>query len=149
MPTFTVSRTGRVRAPARRAYDIIADYNTGHPRIIPPKYFTSLEVESGGVGAGTVIRFSMRVLGVERAARAAVTEPEPGRVLMEKELTTGIVTPFTVVPSGNGTESDVTIASVVPQQPGLRGAVERWVTKVMLKRVYDEELQLLAKVAEA
>src|SRR5215204_3004132 len=63
MSSFTVGAAARVNAPARRVYDMIADYRNGHPRIVPPKYFTSLDVEEGGVGDGTVIRFTMRVLG--------------------------------------------------------------------------------------
>ncbi|HUQ80289.1 MAG TPA: SRPBCC family protein [Gemmatimonadaceae bacterium] len=147
MTTFTITESARVNAPASQVYGMIADYNDGHKRIIPPKYFTSLEVEEGGVGAGTVIRFSMRVWGAERVARAQITEPQPGRVLMEKELTTGLVTTFTVAPAGDEA-SDVTIETVVPQSPGIRGAVERWVTKSMLPRIYRDELALLASQVE-
>jgi len=58
MSSFTIGAAARVNAPAQRVYDMIADYRNGHPRIIPPKYFTSLDVEEGGVGDGTVIRWS-------------------------------------------------------------------------------------------
>ena len=125
MSSFTVGAAARVNTPARRVYDMIADYRNGHPRIIPPKYFTSLDVEEGGVGDGTVIRFTMRVLGSERTARARVSEPQPGRVLVETELTTGYVTTFTVAPVGAGA-ADVKIETKVPQGPGIRGTVERW-----------------------
>ena len=146
MCSFTVSATGRVRAPARRVYDLIADYRFGHKRIIPPQYFTGLDVEQGGVGAGTVIRVRMRMLGAERTYRATVTEPEPGRVITETDLQTGLATSFTVDPQGAST--DVTIATVVPDRPGLRGMIERWAVRRMLPQIFREELQLIAKEAE-
>ena len=46
--------------------------------ILPPRVFHDLTVEEGGVGAGTVIRFGMRVLGVDRWIRARITEWRPG-----------------------------------------------------------------------
>ena len=144
---FTISAAARVSAPPRRVYDMIADYRNGHPRIIPPKYFKSLDVEEGGFGAGTVIRFTMRVLGSERTARARITEPDPGRVLVETELSTGLVTTYTVAPAGDSA-SDVTIETRVPAVPGVRGAVERWVAKAMLPRIYRDELALLASQVE-
>ena len=33
MSAFTISAAARVNAPARRVYDVIADYRNGHPRI--------------------------------------------------------------------------------------------------------------------
>jgi hypothetical protein len=146
MSSFKVSATGRVRAPARRVYDLIADYRSGHTRIIPPQYFTGLDVEQGGVGAGTVIRVRMRMMGAERTYRAAVTEPEPGRTITETDLATGLATSFTVDPQGDST--DVTIATVVPDRPGLRGVIERWAVRRMLPQIYREELQLIAREAE-
>ncbi len=72
-------------APADRVYAIIADYRNGHPHILP-KQFRNLTVEQGGVGAGTIIRFEVRVFGQTQHFRAVVSEPEPGRVLVEENL---------------------------------------------------------------
>ena len=86
--------------PARRerVYSLIANYNDGHPRILP-KQFSDLVVEQGGIGAGTVIRFQMSILGKKQHFRAAITEPEPGHVLVETDLEpNGAVTTFTVNP---------------------------------------------------
>ena len=41
-------------ASRERGYSILADYREGHASILPPQ-FTSMVVEQGGVGAGTVI----------------------------------------------------------------------------------------------
>ena len=145
MSTFTFSAAASIAAPAPKIYDLIADYRVGHPKIVPPQYFEGIEVEKGGFGAGTIIRVTMRVLGASRVFRAAVTEPKPGSVLTETDLGTGLATTFTVTP--NGTATDVNITTVAPRRPGLRGAIEVWLVRRMLQRVYRDELALLAKVA--
>jgi hypothetical protein len=144
--SFTVSVTARVAAPAARVYNLVADYRDGHPRIVPPEYFRNLEVEEGGYGAGTKIRFDMTVLGSTRQARAVVSEPDPGRVLVETELHDGIVTTFTVNPIGAG-ECDVTIASEFPPKPGFRGTIERVITTRILPKIYRAELARIGTCA--
>src|SRR5438045_3283999 len=83
--THTITASARMDAAPEKLYAIIADYHEGHPRILP-KQFSGLKVEKGGVGAGTVIRFQMRAFGATRNFRGEVTEPEPGRVLVETYL---------------------------------------------------------------
>ena len=61
-PVHVVSTTARMKAAPERVYRIIADYRNGHPQILP-KQFSNLCVDAGGYGAGTVIRFSMTVMG--------------------------------------------------------------------------------------
>ena len=147
MTTSTVSATGRVQAPARVVYDLIADYRDGHTRIIPPKYFKSLDVESGGIGDGTLIRVTMHILGADRTYRAKVTEPEPGRVITETDLETGLATSFTVTPSGSG--SEVTISTKIPHFPGVVAAIQRWLVRRTLPQIYREELRLIAAQVRA
>jgi Polyketide cyclase / dehydrase and lipid transport len=137
-----------VRAPAARVYAILADYREGHPRILPPRYFGSLEVLAGGVGAGTEIRFHMRALGTRRTLRAVITEPDPGHILLETDPESGTVTTFTVEPDAPSQQASVTIATGLPVRPGLRGILERWLAARFLRRVYADELQRLASVAE-
>lgn len=141
-----VSASRVVPAPAERVYDIIADYRTGHPQILPARIFRDVCVESGGRGEGTIVRFGMRVFGAVKRFRAAVAEPEPGRVLVERDLNgNGSVTTFTVNPLGNG-HSGVTIETAwTPKGPG--AFVERLLAPVFLKRLYAEELFNLEKVA--
>src|SRR5947208_3454415 len=110
-PAIHASRT--IPAPARRVYDVIADYNVGHPSILPRPPFGALNVEAGGVGAGTTIRFEMRMLGKTRVTRGEITEPEPGRVLVETYPDSGMVTTFLVQPRG-AAECEVTISTEIP-----------------------------------
>lgn len=144
--TYTVNASARVDAPAEVVYNIIADYRKGHPQILPKKYFEWLEVERGGRGEGTVIRFQMRVLGQTRVLRAAVTEPEPGRVLVESDTGgDGPVTTFTVEPEESG--SRVTFSTVMTSAGGPLGALERFALRHVLRRVYAAELAQLGRVA--
>jgi polyketide cyclase/dehydrase/lipid transport protein len=144
----TVEGRGTVRAPAERVYELIANYRTGHQRIIPPKYFQNLRVEHGGRGAGTVITYDLKLLGKVRHARARVTEPDPGRVLVETVDEQNIVTTFKVDPVG-ASASEVTISTAFPPRRGLAGALERVFVRALLAPVYREELALLDSVASA
>jgi hypothetical protein len=144
--SFTVEASARVAAPAEVVYNIIADYRKGHPQILPRQYFEWLEVEQGGRGEGTVIRFQMRVLGQTRVLRAVVTEPEPGRVLVETDTGgDGPVTTFIVEPEGS--DSHVTFSTAMTSARGPLGVLERFVLRRVLRRVYRCELEQLARVA--
>jgi polyketide cyclase/dehydrase/lipid transport protein len=142
-----VKASAIVDAPAAVVYGIIADYRDGHPHILPKSYFTALEVEAGGVGTGTVIRVTMRVLGSTRTFRAAVTEPEPGRVLVERDLESGTTTTFTVEPVDGGAGTRVTFETELGRRGGVAGWLESVLTPSLLKPIYAQELELLRQVA--
>ena len=147
MPRHEVTAEAVVNAPAERAYALIADYRDGHPRIIPRPPFVSLDVEQGGTGEGTVIRFQMRILGRTRTFRAAITEPEPGRVLAETDLDTGAVTTFTIVPVEDGRKSRVIITTHLETRGGLLGGAERFLVTRLLRPVYRREIERIGAVA--
>lgn len=144
-----VSVSRRISAPAEAVYALIADYHNGHPRIVPPNYFRNLEVEQGGYGEGTVIRYEMKVFGSWRTYRAHITEPVPGTSLVETDLATGAVTTFTIVPVENGVETHVAITTEVMTQEGLAGVIERAATTGFLRRVYAQELRVIAVMTTA
>lgn len=146
MTSHSITTTRRIAAPADVAYGIIADYRDGHPRIIPPRWFRNLRVESGGVGQGTVIRFEIRAFGTTQQARGQVTEPVPGRELVET-YDDGVKTSFTVVPAEDGRAADVTILTEMKSKGGLLGIVERAMHRSFLTKAFAEELQLLDTVA--
>jgi hypothetical protein len=139
-----ISASAKVAAPPERVYAAIADYQNGHPNIVPPQ-FSDLVVEQGGYGAGTIIRFKMKVFGRTQSFRAAITEPEPGRVLVETGLDDhGAVTTFTVDPESD-TASRVTITTELAARTGIAGKLERYLSTVLLRPIYDEELKILNK----
>lgn len=148
MHTFRVSASGHINAPASTIYRLIADYRDGHPRIVPPKHFRNIVVEDGGYGAGTRISFEMVVLGIARRARAVVEEPEPGRVLVERDLDARAMTTFVVDPA-RGEASTVTIATEMPHRPGIAAAMERFMAARVLPKIYRAELARLAEIATA
>ncbi len=55
-----------IPAPPGAVYSLIADYRAGHARMLPRSYFPRLEVERGGTGGGTIIRFEVRLFGTIR-----------------------------------------------------------------------------------
>jgi hypothetical protein len=98
-----------INASSDVVYRLIADYREGHPRILPPQYLHSLEVESGGFDAGTIIRCKLRILGKDQEFRAAVSEPVPGRILVETDLSESIQTTFIVDVEPKTQQTKVTI----------------------------------------
>ena len=147
MPDIRASWSAVIGAPANVVYRILADYHRGHPAILPPKYFENLVVEEGGVGAGTHIRFDVRTFTGLRACRAVITEPLPGRRLVETDLDSGAVTTFTVERQGNA-RTRVTIETTYTRS-GVGGWIERLLAPAYLRTVYRAELARLADVAAA
>lgn len=139
-----VSAERRIDAPARRVYHYIRDFREHHPRFLPPQ-FSDFQVESGGVGAGTVHSFTMTLGGRATEYRVRVGEPEPGRVLIESDPSRRMLTTFTVDPEMDG-GSRVRIETRWFTD-GVQGVVERLVAPRMLRRVYQAELDLLDRYA--
>ena len=137
-----------ITAPPALAYSLIADYRDGHPHILPRPPFVSLDVEQGGVGAGTVIRFRMKMLGKTREMRASITEPEPGRVLVETDPAGEVVTTFTVEPAGGERQSRVTIATDFKVAWGPFGWMQGRLIDWLLRPVYLREIRQLERVAQ-
>jgi hypothetical protein len=144
---YRVSASRRVSAPAARVYDIIADYRVGHPSILP-RSFRNLRVDEGGRGAGTTFQMDVHAFGRKDTMRAAVTEPQPGRVLVERDLDRPTVTTFTVERGAHDGEAIVTFDTELQSRAGVLGAIERWLSTAFLKRVYREELANLDAVAQ-
>jgi hypothetical protein len=144
VPAIRVSASAIVTASAAATYGLIADYRNGHPRILPTRYFGTLEVLRGGRGEGTRIRFEMKTFGMVNVVTAAISEPVPGRQLVET-LPDGIVTTFLVEPLDEG-RCRVSITTDY-SKPGWRGWLERSLAPIFLRRVYVAELAQLARVA--
>ena len=111
-----------------------------HPRFLPPA-FSGFQVESGGVGAGTVTRFTMTAGGRTREYRMQVAEPEPGRVLTESDTGSSAVTTFTVSPRDGA--SLVQISTAWDGAGGIGGFFERMFAPRVLRGIYADELKRL------
>jgi len=137
---IVVSAEGAVDAPAEAVYRYIADMREHHPHFLPPA-FSDFQVESGGVGAGTVTRFKLTAGGRTREYRTKVAEPEPGRILTESDTGSSSVTTFTVSPQGAA--SRVRISTTWDGAGGIGGLFERMFAPRVLQGIYEDELKRL------
>ena len=85
----------------------------------------------------------MRMSGRTTTMRATISEPEPGRVLVETDPEGAVVTTFTVDPEADGGRSRVTIATDLE----VAGWLRRLLVTRFLRRVYVREIALLETVA--
>lgn len=147
MAPITVSAERAIDAPATTVYGFIADMREHHPRFLPPA-FSDFQVESGGVGAGTITRFTVTAGGRSRQYRMVVTEPEPGRVMTESDATSSMVTTTTVTPRGDNT-SLVRISTTWAGAGGIGGFFERIFAPRVMRGIYADELERLNAYARA
>lgn len=140
MARIVVSAEGAVDAPAETVYRYIADMRGHHPRFLPPA-FSDFQVESGGIGAGTVIRYKLTAGGRTREYRTKVAEPEPGKILTESDTGSSSVTTFTVSPQGAA--SLVRISGTWDGAGGIGGLFERMFAPRVLRGIYADELRRL------
>ena len=136
----------RMDVPAQVAYHCLADYREHHrPDGFLPSAFSAFEISRGGVGAGTEASWIVDLgSGRKRHMSATITEPEPGRRLVETG--DGVVTTFTVVPSGDGC---VVRFDTMFEVPGADGVLLRLFIGRMLGPLYAEELARLDAYAHA
>jgi uncharacterized protein YndB with AHSA1/START domain len=149
MKTVHVEATRIIDACPERLYAIISDYRVGLPAILPKPPFTNLTVEKGGQGAGTVIWVSMKFFGKEHRYHLAVSEPEPGHVLVETDIETGKYTRFTFEPLDGGKRTRLVIDSELPAKPGLLGYLGALTVRSFASRLYKKELHMLADLVAA
>ena len=140
MARIAVSAERTVDAPADTVYRYVADMREHHPRYLPPA-FSDFRVESGGVGAGTITRFTVRAGGRTREYRMRVAEPEPGRVLTESDTGSSMVTTTTVSPQGGA--SLVRISTTWDGAGGIGGLFERMFAPRVMCAIYADELDRL------
>jgi Polyketide cyclase / dehydrase and lipid transport len=141
---ITTAAERTIDAPAAHVYRLIRDFRLHHPNFLPPQ-FSDFEIETGGVGAGTVHRFRMTLAGRTTAYRVRVGEPQPGRMLIESDASRRMLTTFTVDPEPYG-RTRVRIHTRW-YTDGFAGFIERLVAPYLLARVYREELRLMDRYA--
>jgi hypothetical protein len=142
MARIAVKAAATIDARPDDVYSTFADYKNSHPHVLPEMLY-DIQVEEGGYGAGTVYRCKSKVMGVERTLYMRVTEPEQGRVLMERDVDSvqDIITTFTVTPVENGQKSHVEIATTMNASPGLTGLIERLMIPRLLNPSYSQEIK--------
>ena len=144
--TFKFAAERTLDAPADVVYHCLANYQMHHrhgPEGFLPPAFTELQVLAGGVGAGTVIRFTTAVGGRAQTRTQQVSEPEPGRVLVESGNGEGST--FTIEP--RGTQTHLRIETVL-QTRGIEGLLMRLFGARILAPLYADEMQRLEAYAQ-
>lgn len=139
MAKVEASAERTIDAPADAVYGYLADMNQ-HPRFLPPA-FSDFQVEEGGVGAGTVTSFMITAGGRKRAYRMRITEPAPGRTLVESDTNSSLVTTFNVEPRDS--RSLVRISTSWDGAAGIGGFFERTFAPRALRRMFLDELERL------
>ena len=131
-----------IQARAADVYNVIADYEVGHQAILPRPPFDEMIIKKGSFGAGTEIVLHMSGMGLKYTYHQRVSEPEPGRIILETEINTGQWTQFTVDPIDANT-SRVTIKSYMPMKNTVRGFIESLTFPLSVPPVFKKELNLL------
>jgi hypothetical protein len=140
MGKVEVAAERAIDAPAGTVYGCLANMRDHHHRFLPPA-FSEFVVESGGVGAGTIVRYKVTAGGRARGLRMEVAEPEPGRVITESDTGSSLVTTFTVTPEG--TASRVRVLTTWDGAGGVGGFFERLFAPRALRSIYVDELERL------
>lgn len=137
MGTITVAQEGRVGAPADLTYRLIAD--DAHHQQFLPQGITNFEVVEGGVGAGTLHRFTVtagrRARVPHARRRTARTRPHRDR----SELIAG--DDLHVAPAGDSCV--VRIETQWNGAGGIGGFFERTFAPRVLRKMYADELARL------
>jgi uncharacterized protein YndB with AHSA1/START domain len=139
MAKVQASAERTIDAPADAVYGYLADMHQ-HPRFLPPA-FSDFQVVEGGVGAGTVTTFAVTAGGRTRNYRMNVTEPAPGRTLVESDANSSLVTTFSVEPQGG--KSLVRIHTSWDGAGGIGGFFEKTFAPGAMRRLYLDELDRL------
>ncbi|MCL2585014.1 MAG: SRPBCC family protein [Streptosporangiales bacterium] len=145
MAKVNASAAREIDAPASDIYGIIAD-ETQRQQFLPDAY-SDFTIEEGGNGAGTVTRFKLATRpGKFRECTMEVTEPDPGKTLVETDRGSSLVTTFTVTPEGDS-KSRVSIATSWNGAGGIGGFFEKTFAPKALGRIYSDQLDRLNSYA--
>jgi hypothetical protein len=131
-----------IDAPPKEVYQFLADYRDRHPRILTPN-FVDYEVERGGAGDGTIIRYRLHAARRERPYHIVIQEPEKGRVLREQDIDSSFAATWMVDPGPTPGQSRVKIITHWEGGSGMGGFLERTFAPLGLRGIYTEMLNRL------
>jgi uncharacterized protein YndB with AHSA1/START domain len=130
-----------VDTPMELVWRVLRDYRAPRARMLDEP-FAPYELHEGGVGAGTVISYRLRVGRHERTFVLGVEEPAPGRQLRERDRHGGLVVTWTLTPGGDGERTVVRLAAEL-RDPNLERALARRRARRALRRAHVHLLQRL------
>jgi Polyketide cyclase / dehydrase and lipid transport len=139
MGTIHVAAERVIPASPTIAYGYLADMHE-HERFLP-EAFSNFTIEHGGLGAGSVVAFTVTAGGRSRAYRMTVAEPAPG-TLTETDANSTLVTTLTVI--AHGEQALVKIATTWKGAGGIGGFFERRFAPKVMEKLYADELERFA-----
>lgn len=142
MGQVSASAEREVAATPDDVHAFLRDYRDQRPRILPSNYL-DYEVEEGGTGAGTIVRYRLQAGRRERQYRMQVAETPP-YTLTETDTDSSLVTTWTLHPANGRTR--VRVESRWQGASGVGGFFERLFAPAGLRRIYDT---MLARLNEA
>ncbi len=148
MGVSAASAKGPVGAPPDVVYRYLTDMQNHHPHFLPPA-FSDFHIVSGGKGEGTVVTFQFSAGGRTRAFRQTLTEPEPGRRMVETDANSSSVTTFLVDPADAGKTSTVTISTQWNGARGIGGFFERIFAPRVMRGIYLDQIRRLDEYARS
>jgi hypothetical protein len=156
MTQLTASAVAMVDGSAKEVCDALADYQSVRPELLSED-FENYQVDAGGHGAGTRVRWTLAVKHRRRRKRRTavggvatgtpwecvvdVDEPAEGTIV-ERDSDGGRVTTWTVVPGQDG-RSAVRVDASWEGPDGLAGALSRSRQRLAVKGVYEDLLTAL------
>jgi hypothetical protein len=102
-------------------------------------------VLQGGQGAGTQVSYRLRAGRRERPFEIEVSEPTPGATLVERDRNSSLVTTWTMVPTTDGTGTNLKLSTTWDGSGGIGGFFERTFAPKGLRRIYDDLLDRLTE----
>ena len=145
---MAASAHGSVAAPPDLVYRFLSDMRTHHPHFLPPA-FSDFQVVAGGIGEGTVVTFQFAAGGRRRDFRQTLTEPEPGRRMVETDANSSSVTTFLVDPIDADKSSKVTISTQRNGARGIGGFFERIFAPRVIRGIYMDQIRRLDEYARS
>lgn len=133
-----------IPAPPEEVYESLIDFQNARPSILTSN-FVNYNVEQGGVGEGTVIRYHLKAAGRKRPYRMHITETSKGEILTERDSNSSLVTMWTLTPVDNGQQTQVRLVSEWEGAGGIGGFFERAFAPRGLRGIYDKMLSRLAQ----
>lgn len=145
MKQVTSSESSVIPASPEVVYKILADYHVAHPAILPKPYFSNLDIETGGIGLGTVFRLEMNVFGNKEIFKMKVIEATESVRIVEKDEIKQVLTTFDLSPEEGGQHCLLNITTTAPASPGLKGWLEGWMNPPITRMIFRKQLRLLAE----
>lgn len=131
-----------IDARPEKVYQYLADYRDKRPHMLTPN-FEQYAVTKGGRGNGTVVTYVLHAGRRERPYEMHVSEEGKASTLLEQDARSSLVTRWQVAPTGDSSQSRVSVATDWEGGSGIGGFFERTFAPMGMRKIYDTMLDEL------